>query len=156
MEKHILEQYVDAQQEEKDIVKRIRKLNDEILKMEVSEYRAADSVTCGRKGKKPLGTKKIEGFPYPEYYRKKNALKNYKAKLEVMDQNLLELMTKVEEYIDGIENSRIRRIIRYRYIDGISWTQVAHRMGKNHTAESCRKAHDRFLEGKEHEHLEGK
>ena len=146
MERHILEQYTDVQREEKDIAKRIERLEDEIQKMEMNGYMVADSVTCGKKGKKPLGTRKIQGFPFPEYDKKRKALKNYKLRLELVDQELLELLNEVEEYIENIENSRIRRIMRHRYIDGMSWIRVACVMGKGNTAESCRKTHDRFLE----------
>ena len=146
MERHILEQYTDVQREEKDIAKRIERLEGEIRKMEMNGYMVADSVTCGKKGKKPLGTRKIQGFPFPEYDKKKKALKNYKLRLELADQELLELLNEVEEYIENIENSRIRRIMRYRYIDGMSWIRVAYAMGKGNTAESCRKAHKGCLE----------
>ena len=66
--------------------------------------------------------------------------------LELADEKLLQMLTQVEEYIESIEDSRIRRIMRHRYIDNLNWTQVAINMGKNHTGESCRKAHDRFLQ----------
>ena len=112
MERHILEQYTDVQREEKDIAKRIERLEDEIQKMEMNGYMVADSVTCGKKGKKPLGTRKIQGFPFPEYDKKRKTLKNYKLRLELADQELLELLNEVEEYIENIENSRIRRIMR--------------------------------------------
>lgn len=108
----------------------------------------ADSVTCGKRGKKSLGSRRIQGFPLPEYDRKKETLRTYKLQLELADMKLLKLLNEVEDYIETIEDSRIRRIMRYRYIDDLNWVQVAHRMGKNHTAESCRKAHDRFLEEK--------
>lgn len=146
MEKHILEQYTDLQQEERDMMRRIQSVSDKLLNMEMSGYMVADSVTCGKKGKKPLGTRRIQGFPVPEYEKKRTALKTYKLQLQLLDDKLLQMLTDVEEYIQSIEDSRIRRIIRYRYIDDLSWVQVAHRMGGKHTADSCRMAHDRFLE----------
>ena len=145
LEKHILEQYTDMQAEERNLVRRIQSLNDKLLNIEMGGYMVADSVTCGRRGKKSLGTRKIQGFPLPEYERKRESLKTYKLQLELADMRLLELLNEVEEYIEGIEDSRIRRIMRYRYVDNLSWVQVAHRMGIKHTAESCRKAHDRYL-----------
>ena len=145
MEKHILEQYVDIQAEEKDLVRRIQSVTDQLANMEQSGYRVADSLTYGRRGKKPLGTKKIQGFPYPEYDKKRELLERYKYQLEVADKKLLKLLDEVEVYIQEIEDGRIRRIFRYRYLDGLSWIQVAHRMGGKHTAESCRLAHERFL-----------
>lgn len=148
MEKHILEQYIDAQGEERDLVRRIQSVSDKLLNMEMSGYMVADSVTCGKRGKKSLGSRRIQGFPIPEYDRKKESLRTYKLQLELADMKLLKLLNQVEDYIETIEDSRIRRIMRYRYIDDLNWVQVALRMGKNHTAESCRKAHDRALEEK--------
>lgn len=145
IEKHILEQYTDMQEEHKDLLRRIQRLGDQIAKMEESGYTVADSVACGKKGKKALKTVKVEGFPHPDYERKRSLLRRYKKKLELCDQELLEKTTEAEEYISSIEDSRIRRIMRYRYIDNLTWQQVANRMGKHFTAESCRKMHDRYL-----------
>lgn len=145
MEKHILEQYVDAREEERDLLRRIQSLSDKIRNIEMRGYLVADSVTCGRRGKKSLGTRMIQGIPVPEYNKKKERLKTYKLQLELADIKLLNLLNEVEEYIETIGDSRIRRIMRYRYVDGLNWTQVAHRMGRHNTADSCRVAHDRFL-----------
>lgn len=145
MEKHILEQYIDAREEERDLVRRIQSINDQIRNMEMRGYMVADSVTCGKRGKKPLGTRRIQGIPMPEYERKKEKLKTYKLQLELENEKLLRILIKVEEYIESIADSRIRRIMRYRYVDDLSWVQVAHRMGRKHTAEGCRSAHDRYL-----------
>lgn len=145
IEKHILEQYTDMQEEHKDILRRIRRIEDQIAKMEESGYTVADSVACGKKGKKAIRTVKVEGFPHPDYERKRALLRRYKAKLKLFEEDLLEKQIEVEEYIQSIEDSRIRRIMRYRYLDNLTWQQVAHRMGKHHTAEGCRSAHDRFL-----------
>ena len=59
--------------------------------------------------------------------------------------DLLEKQIEVEEYIRSIEGSRIRRIMRYRYLDNLTWQQVANRMGKGYTKDYCRIAHDRLL-----------
>lgn len=145
MEKHILEQYTDMREEERDLVRRIQSIDAKLLNMEMEGYIVADSVTCGKKGKKPLGTRMIKGFPFPEYERKRELLKTYKLQLQLSDAKLLDMLNQVEEYLEGIKDSRIRRIMRYRYIDDLSWVQVAHRMGGQHTADGCRNAHDRFL-----------
>lgn len=55
------------------------------------------------------------------------------------------MLNEVEVFVDGIEDSRLRRIFRYRYVDNMSWLQVAIQMGGRTTAESVRKEHDRFL-----------
>lgn len=146
IEKHILEQYTDMQEERRDLLRRIRKLDDQIAKMEETGYTVADSVACGKKGKKAIKTVKVEGFPHPDYERKRALLRRHKAKLKLFEEELLEKQIEVEEYIQSIEDSRIRRIMRYRYLDNLTWQQVANRMGKGYTKDYCRIAHDRFLE----------
>lgn len=49
--------------------------------------------------------------------------------------------------IEAIEDSRLRRIYTLRFVEGLSWWQVAHRIGGGNTADSCRKAVVRHLEG---------
>ena len=61
MEKMILAEYADMKEEIKDLRKRIQKLEREIGKLEDSIV--TDSVSCGKKGKKSLGTVKISGVP---------------------------------------------------------------------------------------------
>lgn len=113
----------------------------------------ADSVTCGKKGKKSLGTKIVRGFPYPEEQKLRNALKQRRAQLKREEQQLLELITEAEEYISGIEGIEMRNIFSLYYIEDLNWVQVAHRMNglyssskRKYTEGSCRRKHERFLE----------
>lgn len=147
LDKNILEQYTNMQQEQKDIRLRIAKLEDNIRDLEENRSETADSVTCGRKGKKALKTVKISGFPEVEYQTKIGRMKKLRMRLELADDQLLELLNDVEEYIESIEDSRMRLIMRYRYMDSMTWKQVAARI-KSASEESVRKEHDRFLEKK--------
>lgn len=101
-----------------------------------------DSVTGGDGG---IQHYKIEGYPYPEYSRKRTLLIARESQLQKYEIKLLKITNEVEEFIEKIENSRIRRMIEYRFLDDLTWIQVAQRMGKHHTEESCRKAIERFL-----------
>lgn len=47
-------------------------------------------------------------------------------------------------WIDGIEDSFVRSIMRMRYFEGLEWSQIAHRIGGN-TPDSVRMTHNRFL-----------
>lgn len=47
-------------------------------------------------------------------------------------------------YIDGIEDSRMRQIMAGRYIDGLSWKEVAARIGER-DEQYPRRLHNRFL-----------
>lgn len=148
LDKNILEQYTSMQAEQKDIRRRIENLKDDIRGLEENRSETADSVTCGRKGKKALKTVKISGFPEVEYQTKIGRLKKLRMRLELADDQLLELLSGVEEYVESIEDSRMRLIMRYRYMDNMTWKEIARRMRGGSTADSIRMEHNRFLEKK--------
>lgn len=135
-------QYCDIKQEYDYIRTRKDKLRREIEKMEREQISVIDSVTGGDGG---IQHYKIEGYPYPEYSRKRTLLITRENQLQNYEIKLLEITNKVEKFIENIENGRIRRMIEYRFLDNMTWFQVAQRMGKYHTEESCRKAVERFL-----------
>lgn len=141
MDKDILIQYSDMVEEAKDLRRRIRKLQDDIDKLEPVK----DSVK-GTRRDGTIGSITISGYPVPVYYRYKNQLEKREAALRKKEAELLELVNTVEEYITGINDSKMRRILRYRYIDNMSWTKIAFRMGKKYTADGCRMLHNRFFE----------
>ena len=144
MTKDILVQYTDLQEEIKDIRRRIEKTQDRIKKIQ-QEGTVIDSVT----GTRPDGTFghiRIEGFPCVAYDKQQAYLSSYVSKLTEMELKLLELTNCVEEYINSIGDSRMRRMIQYRIIDGLSWYEVADRMGGKATSDSCRMYFERFLE----------
>lgn len=151
MDKAILIEYADMKEEIKDLRRRIeadRREIERLMKMSV-----ADSVTCGKKGRKPLQVVRIQGMPEARIGRKEKALERKVALLEDLEASLLEKQTEVEEYIQQIEKSRIRIMFRLYYIDGLTWEMVAMKMNYifpkkriPFTKDSCRKLHDRFLE----------
>lgn len=141
MDKDILIQYSDMVEEVKDLRRRIEKLQDNIDKL----VPVKDSVKGTRKDG-TIGSITVSGYPVPVYYRYKNQLEKREAALRKKEAELLELVNTVEEYITGINDSKMRRILRYRYIDNMSWTKIAFRMGKKYTADGCRMLHNRFLE----------
>lgn len=142
MTKDILIQYCDLREEIKDLRRRIDNLNNQISKIEQAGN-VIDSVTGGNGGIQHF---KIEGFPYPEYSRKKTRLYLNRAQLESAEFELLEKTNQVEEYIQSIDDSRIRRIMRLRYIDDLPWIKVANSIGKKATEDGVRMEHNRFLE----------
>lgn len=143
MEKNILEQYRELIQEVEETQRRINQTEAKI--QQLCSETVADSVTLGKHGKKPLGRKVIRGNPSPVIARKRAALRKYKKLLEELDAKATEMLVEVQRYINEIDDSRIRRILQFRYVDRMTWLQVAMRMGKHHTAESCRNAVERYL-----------
>jgi len=150
LDKTLLIEYADMKEEIKDLRRRIDE--DERKLSELRDTVVMDSVACGRKGKKPLRTVKITGFPRMEVDRRKALLERRVAKLEMLETDLLEKQNEVEEYIEQIEKSEIRIIFRLYYLDNMNWVQVAHIMNsgskkrKAYSADSCRCKHNRFLE----------
>lgn len=141
MDKKILVQYADLQQEVIEIREKVEKLEQQIDKIE-SEGAVIDKVMGGEGGLQPF---KIEGFPYPEYSRKKTLLYARKATLSELELELLETLNEVESFISSIKDSHIRRIVSLRVVDGLSWNKVALKMGGGNTEDSVRKAFDRFI-----------
>ena len=140
--KEILIQYSDLQEEVKEVRERIDKTEKQIAKIE-KDGNVVDSVCGGNGGIQHF---KIEGFPYPEYSRKKTLLYARKATLASLEMELMETLNQVEEFIARVDDSRMRRIITLRFIDNLSWNKVADRIGGNNTEDSVKKAFYRFME----------
>ena len=140
--KEILIQYSDLQEEVKEVRERIEKTEKQIAKIE-DDGNVVDSVRGGDGGIQHF---KIEGFPYPEYSRKKTLLYARKATLASLEMELMETLNKVEEFIASVDDSRMRRIITLRFIDNLSWNKVADRIGGNNTEDSVKKSFYRFME----------
>ena len=140
--KEILTQYSDLQEEVKEVRNRIESTEKQIAKIE-EEDNVIDTVSGGTGGIQHF---KIEGFPYPEYSRKKSLLYVRKATLVNLELELTETLNQVEEFIAGVEDSRIRRIITLRFIENLSWNKVADRIGGGNTEDSVKKSFYRFME----------
>ena len=152
--KDILNQYCELREEIKDLRKRISR--DELRLRKIEEQGVvSDSVTGTRKDG-TIGSIKITGFPIPEYSTVKAMLKKRIAKLQIMEDELHEAMSAVDDFINAIPKSDLRQMFRFYYIDDMTWRRVATNMNKrfpnrriSYTEESCRKRHDRFLEKNE-------
>ena len=151
MDKTILSEYADMKEEIKDLRRRIaedQKKIDQLKQTVVS-----DSVSCGEKGKKPIRTVKIKGFPKMEIDRRILLMERRQAKLQMLETDLLEKQLQVEEYIQTIQKSELRIMFRLYYIDNLTWYQVALRMNQifpkrriKYTEDNCKQRHKRFLE----------
>lgn len=142
--KKYLEQYVDMTCELPELERKIANIEKKIAKIE-KEGVVQDTVTGGNGGTQHFV---IEGFPIPEYRKQRTRLFRKKMEYETLKKQLEEYVDEIETFLSGIDNSRIRRIINYKYIDGLSWYEVADKIGRTATSESVRKELERFLEKK--------
>ena len=150
-DRNILEEYADMKEEIKDLRRRIDAGRRELDKL--NKQVVTDSVTCGKKGKKPLRTVKIQGKPTLFIIRKQNALERSISKLERLELELLELQNHAEEYIEQIEKSELRIMFRLCFIDDLSYPKVAMQMNQifpkrkvKYTEDNVRKRIQRFFE----------
>lgn len=141
MEKNVLKQYISLKKEMEDINIRIQKLQAK-LKAINEAGNVKDAVKGGAGG---LQTFHVEGFPVAEEDETKYLLQKNIRILEERKAKAAELVVKVESYINTIDDSRMRRMITYRYIDNMSWQMVADKMGRGYTENSCKKQMERFL-----------
>lgn len=139
--KNVLRQYVDLVKEREEVRQRIENLEDQIARIEREGY-VVDKVTGGEGG---IQSYRIEGFPYPEYERKKLLLMMRKHRMCELETRILESVDAVEEFVNGIEDSYVRRIIICRVVNRLTWNDIADEIGGNNTAEGVRKVYERFL-----------
>jgi hypothetical protein len=141
MNKEILIQYSDLQEEIKEVRQKIAKLEKELGKIESGET-VIDTVSGGFGGTQHF---KVEGIPYPEYGRKKKNLYSRMAILQSLENDLLEKTNEVESFIASLDDSRMRRIINFRFLKNKTWLQTAYALGGKATADSVRMEFDRFF-----------
>ncbi len=142
MEKEKIKQLSELRCELVEIRKRVQSVQRQIDRIE-REGTVKDRVRGGLGG---LQTFQIEGFPHPEYEKKKVLLWKRKEELLVCENKIAELVVDIENYINSISDSHIRRIISLRVIDRLPWTQVAQQIGGGNTEDSVRKAFERHFD----------
>lgn len=89
-------------------------------------------------------------FPYCEHHviigghpDKADLIKRHR--LETRKANLQNMMLQIEYYINSVEDSLIRQLLIYRYVDGLKWRDIACKMGCGYTEEQLRKIMQRFF-----------
>ena len=154
LNKELLVQYCELRGEIKDLRERIDNDKRRLRKIE-EEGVVSDTVTGTRKAG-TIGAIKITGFPLPEYSKVKTMLKKRIEKLQIMEDELLEAVNAVDDFINAIPKSDLRQMFRFYYIDNTTWDMVAMRMNYmypkrkiEYTKDNCRMKHNRYLEKEE-------
>lgn len=135
MDKGALLQLSEIKKEIADLEERIRK--DERKMEEYSNLVVSDTVT-GTREDGTFGPIKITGLDRKHYNRQKLLANHKREMLKGLQEKLLQKEIEAEEYIQTIQDSRLRQILRYRYVDGLTWQQVSKKMKGKSTADSCR------------------
>lgn len=138
MDKHILEQYIDACElikETEEDIRRVKKQRKTILNDRVH----------GSMKEFPYTAKgfKIHGVAY-SVVSDPGALEAYERLLEERKAQAEAIKVQVETWMNTIPQ-RMQRIIRYSIFQRMSWGEVAARLGRNATADSVRMEFQRFM-----------
>ena len=139
--KHILLQYIDLVKEKEEIQKRIDKLYTKIERIN-QEGNVKDAVKGGTGG---LQIFHIEGFPVADENEAKYLLNKNIRLLRQREHDIAEKIVDIEKFLNTLDDSRMRRMITKRYIEGKRWYLVASEMGPQYTEDSCKKQMERFL-----------
>lgn len=140
MDKTILQDYIDACELIKETEKDIHRLNQK---------------------KKTIIQTNVNGsmheFPYVEQHFKiqgttftvkdDNALRYEEKLLEQRKATAEQIKLQVETWMLTLP-SRMQRIVKYRYLEGLPWERVAIKLGRKATADSVRMELERFLKEK--------
>jgi len=150
LDKQILIEYADMKEEIKDLRRRIRE--DEKKLEKLNHLVVVDSVTCGKKGKKPIRTIKVEGRPTMDISRIQKTLAKKRNQMDTFELELLELQIRAEEFIETMQKSELRMMFRFYFLDGLSYPKVAKRMNASnpdkdiaYTDENVKKRIQRFF-----------
>ena len=68
-----------------------------------------------------------------------------RALLELNLQKCFYELNRLNRYIESVDDGQMRMILTLRHVNGLSWQQVAESVGEGYSADTIRKAHDRFL-----------
>ncbi len=72
-------------------------------------------------------------------------IRRLKRRLEHKLEELVAAKEEMLDYISTVKDSEMRQILILRYMDGLTWPQVARRMGRHGDGSTERKKHDRYL-----------
>ena len=141
MDKQILYQYIDACElvkETEQEIERIRRRRREIVtdKVRGSSY----DFPFGQISYTVRGIPPYDAQDQEMLDRKECILEERKAAAEA-------IKLQVEEWLVTVP-PRMQRIIRYKAFEGMTWAQVAARMGRKNTENGLKKEFERFMRAK--------
>ena len=140
MDKHILDQYIDAcaliEETEKDIQK-LRQKKRTVIQTNVS----------GSNPEHPYNPQhfKIQGTTFT--FREDSQLRMEEKLLEKRKEDAEKIKIQVEEWMNTIPQ-RMQRIIKYKVFENMTWQQVAKKMGRKATESSVKMEYQRFMQKK--------
>lgn len=120
MTKEELEQLNDLKKEIKEIEKKIEQLNQKKIEATYDKVKSSYSEFPYIQGNTT-----IYGFDEKSYLAKENAIESKLRILSARKHKAEKEEEKISAFINTVDDSRTRRIMEYRYIDGYKWSVIA-------------------------------
>ena len=141
MDKRILIDYIDA-------CKIVEETKEEIRKLKKNRKRILTDTVKGSSHDFPytLQTYRTEGLAY-SVVKNPDELNRLEETLKERLQNAEKIKHDVEVWLNTIP-MRMQRIIRYKIFEGLTWAEVATRMGRKATPDGIRKEYENFMKEK--------
>lgn len=136
----MLDNYLSMVCEKKELDAKVSALKSQVDRM-IDEGTVKDAVKGGDGGTR---TFHIEGMPYYDISKKKTMLYMRIMKLESLVYEIEKQTAEIEQFMTTIKDSKIRRIINYRFLENKTWNEIADILGG--TEDSVRKKFERFFE----------
>lgn len=140
MQSNIISQYESLVKEIKEIRQDIEEKQKHKEKLERSVKR--DIVKGGAAGEQRY---KISDYDKAEVEETEYLINKGIRLLKEREKTVQETLLEIEEFINSIDDSRMRRMISLKYIHGKTWYQVAQTMGIMYSPDSCKKQVQRYL-----------
>lgn len=86
------------------------------------------------------------GIPGDKIARYASEIADLKAIIELNIQRCWYELNRLNRYIAEVEDSETRQILSLRFVNGLTWRQVAASMGEGYTEDYARKRAERFFE----------
>lgn len=140
MDKHILDQYIDA-------CALIEEVEEDIRKLKKKKKTIVQTNVSGSNPDFPYNPQhfKIQGTTFT--LREDSQLRMEEKLLDQRKADAEKIKIQVEEWMNTIP-VRMQRIVRYKVFEEMTWQQVAKRMGRKTTEISLKKEYQRFFEKK--------
>lgn len=137
MKKEILKDYIDA-------CELVKETEQDIQKLKKRKKATVQDNVKGSMQDFPYAATHfhIEGTAYT--YSDDTKLRIEEKLLEERKANAEKTKADIEKWMNTIP-ARMQRIIRYKFFEGLSWEQVARKIGRKSTGESVKKEFQRYM-----------
>lgn len=128
MDKTVLGEYMSMRVERDDLEKSIARLRRKAERLR--DAQVADTVTGSREDL-TIGPIKIVGRPTREYHDTIRRIQNAERRYRQLENELLDKLQEVEDFLQTVKSSKVRTILRRRYIEGMPWERISRSFGKS-------------------------